>query len=119
MIANRPSPSHPNDIRYKYIIIILFYLFMVGSPPGSVFSAEGRAAPLPRLTTQVAFRNLQFDRPVALAYPDDGSNRLFIIEQHLAKIWAFPNSRNTRAKQLFLQLPDPIHRGNEEGLLGL
>jgi glucose/arabinose dehydrogenase len=92
---------------------------MAGSPPGSVFSAEGRAAPLPRLTTQVAFPNLQFDRPVALAYPDDGSNRLFIIEQHLAKIWAFPNSRNTRAKQLFLQLPDPIHRGNEEGLLGL
>ena len=76
-------------------------------------------APLPRLATRVAFPNLSFDRPVAMAYPDDGSNRLFVAEQHQAKIWSFINDRNIRSKHLFLQLPDPIHRGNEEGLLGL
>ena len=76
-------------------------------------------APLPKLTTRVAFPNLRFDRPVAMAYPDDGSNRLFVVEQHQAKIWSFANDPNTREKHLFLQLPDPIHRGNEEGLLGL
>src|SRR5262249_29569796 len=40
-------------------------------------------------------------------------------EQHQGKIWSFPNRRQTSDKQLFLELPDPIHRGNEEGLLGL
>ena len=74
---------------------------------------------LPALATKVAFPNLQFDRPVALAYPDDGSNLLFVVEQHTATIWSFPNDRTTSDKKLFLKLPDPINRGNEEGLLGL
>jgi glucose/arabinose dehydrogenase len=74
---------------------------------------------LPKLTTGVAFPNLRFDRPVALAYPADDSGLLFVVEQHQAKIWSFPNQADTTDKQLFLELPDPIHRGNEEGLLGL
>jgi glucose/arabinose dehydrogenase len=79
--------------------------------------AEG--ATLPKLTTAVAFPKLRFDRPVAMAYPKDESNLLFVVEQHAKKIWSFPNERSTTDKQLFLELPDPIHRGNEEGLLGL
>ena len=71
------------------------------------------------LATAVAFPNLHFDRPVALAYPEDGSNLLFVAEQHQAKVQSFPNDPATTDKQLFLQLPDPINRGNEEGLLGL
>src|SRR4051812_38426567 len=89
------------------------------NPVASPLLAAEKAATLPQLVTQVAFPNLRFDRPVAMAYPDDGSNRLFVIEQHQARIWSFPNQRPTSDKQLFLQLPDPIHRGNEEGLLGL
>jgi hypothetical protein len=77
------------------------------------------SAPLPKLATAVAFPNLKFDRPVALAYPQDGRNLLFVVEQHQAKIWSFPNDKQTSDKQLFLQLPDPISRENEEGLLGL
>ncbi len=42
-----------------------------------------------------------------------------MVEQHTATIWSFPNQRLTSDKRLFLKLPDPIHRGNEEGLLGL
>ena len=56
---------------------------------------------------------------MAFAYPDDGSNLLFVVEQHTATIWSFPNERTTSDKKLFLELPDPINRGNEEGLLGL
>jgi glucose/arabinose dehydrogenase len=82
-------------------------------------SAAEPSAALPKLTTQVAFANLHFDRPVAIAYPDDASNRLFVVEQHQSRIWSFTNDRNIKTKHLFLQLPDPIHRGNEEGLLGL
>jgi glucose/arabinose dehydrogenase len=76
-------------------------------------------APLPKLATRVAFPNLQFDRPVAMAYPDDAGNLLFVVEQHQAKIWSFSNHHDTTDKHLFLELPDPIHRGNEEGLLGM
>jgi glucose/arabinose dehydrogenase len=76
-------------------------------------------ATLPALATRVAFENLRFNRPVAFAYPGDGSNLFFVVEQHTATIWSFPNERSTSDKKLFLQLPDPINRGNEEGLLGL
>jgi hypothetical protein len=74
---------------------------------------------LPALKTRVAFPNLKFDRPVAFAFPDDGSNLLFVADQHAAKVWSFPDERTTSDKKLFLELPDPINRGNEEGLLGL
>lgn len=73
----------------------------------------------PKLSTRVAFSNLRFDRPVALAYPNDGSGLLFVAEQHQAKVWSFPNQPETSDRQLFLELPAPINRGNEEGLLGL
>ncbi len=76
-------------------------------------------ADLPKLRTEVAFSNLKFDRPVVLAYPDDGSNLLYVVEQHQAKIWSFPNDLQTEDRQLFLDLPRPISKDNEEGLLGL
>ena len=77
------------------------------------------SAPPPRLATAVAFPNLRFDRPVALAYPDDGGNLLFVNEQHQGKIWSFVNDRETSQKLLFLDLPDTMSKDNEEGLLGL
>ncbi|MGP0062167.1 MAG: PQQ-dependent sugar dehydrogenase, partial [Isosphaeraceae bacterium] len=80
---------------------------------------DDKAPRLPRLATHVAFPNLIFDRPVAMAYPDDGTDRLFVVEQHKAKIWSFINQHENRSKRLFLELKAPINRGNEEGLLGL
>jgi glucose/arabinose dehydrogenase len=77
------------------------------------------SAALPMLDTRVAFSNLRFDRPVAFADPADGSRLLFVVEQHTATIWSFPADRSTSDKAVFLRLPDPIHRGNEEGLLGM
>src|SRR5438046_3979168 len=93
-------------------------LFVLTSIISGLAAAQD-AKPLPKLTTAVAFPNLRFDRPVAMDYPRDGSNLLFVVEQFQAKIWSFPNEKSTRDKQLFLQLPDPINKGNEEGLLGL
>lgn len=77
------------------------------------------SADLPKLKTEVAFPNLRFDRPVCLAYPDDDGNLLFVVEQHAAMIWSFPNEPETKDKALFLNLPRPISKDNEEGLLGL
>jgi glucose/arabinose dehydrogenase len=81
--------------------------------------ATAQSSSLPKLKPEVAFPNLTFNRPVAMAYPDDGSNLLFVVEQHEARIFSFPNDPATKDKKPFLQLPDPINKGNEEGLLGL
>jgi glucose/arabinose dehydrogenase len=80
---------------------------------------SGSKGSLPALKARVAFPNLRFDRPIALASPDDGTNLLFVAEQHTATIWSFPNERKTADKKLFLPLRHPINKGNEEGLLGL
>ncbi len=85
---------------------------------GLVAKAQESAIP-PALRTEVAFPNLKFNRPVAMAFPIDGSDRLFVVEQHEAKIWSFANQPETGEKTLFLQLPDPISKDNEEGLLGM
>jgi glucose/arabinose dehydrogenase len=77
------------------------------------------AKALPKLATAVAFPKLKFDRPVAMAYPDDGSNRLFVAEQHQSKIWSFANNRDISERTLFVELKSPMNHGNEEGLLGL
>ncbi|WP_435017288.1 PQQ-dependent sugar dehydrogenase [Tundrisphaera sp. TA3] len=82
-------------------------------------TAPAADAGLPKLKPVVAFPNLTFDRPVALAYPADGSNLLFVVEQHQGKIFSFPNQADTSDKKLFLTLPDKMNKGNEEGLLGL
>ena len=84
-----------------------------------VAEAPAQATGLPKLKTEVAYPNLQFDRPVAMDYPDDGSNLLFVAEQFKAVIQAFPDVKDTTDKQEFLKLPDKINTGNEEGLLGL
>ena len=66
---------------------------------------------LPKLKTEVAFPNLKFDRPVALAYPDDGSNLLFVVEQHQAKIQSFPDEKDTTDDKRVPQAPRPDQPG--------
>jgi glucose/arabinose dehydrogenase len=118
MIATMHLPGRSNQI-CSMLYMIMINLCTMLALPLSLCSAEGPSAPLPRLAAQTAFPHLSFDRPVAMAYPDDGSNRLFVVEQHQAKIWSFINQRDNRSKRLFLELKAPINRGNEEGLLGL
>src|SRR3954467_15122228 len=89
---------------------------LIAALPAPAPAQEPDAA-LPKMTTEVAFPKLSFDRPVAMAYPNDGSNRLCVVEQHQARICSFPNDPGTAEKVEFLKLPDPINRGNEEGLL--
>jgi glucose/arabinose dehydrogenase len=82
-------------------------------------SAASAAASLPQLKTEVAFPNLKFFRPVSFAYPDDGSNLLFVVEQP-GVIASFPNEKDTSDKVTFLDIrPQVNSKGNEEGLLGL
>ncbi len=96
----------------KFLPVLLF-----AALAGTAKAQEKPA--LPHLATEIAFPNLKFDRPVVLAYPKDGSDLLFVAEQHVPAIVSFPNEKNTKDKKEFLRLPSPINRDNEEGLLGL
>ena len=74
-------------------------------------ASDASKASLPALATKVAFPNLKFDRPVAFAYPDDGSNLLFVAEQHTATIWSFPNERIDERQEALSQASRPDQPG--------
>jgi glucose/arabinose dehydrogenase len=68
------------------------------------------------------FPNLTFDKPLDIQSPDDGTDRLFVVEQ-TGRILVFENTPAANESTLFLNLSERITRlevrGNEEGLLGL
>lgn len=70
-------------------------------------------------TTEAAFPELSFERPVDLQQPPGESDRLFVVEQR-GRIYSFPNERSAGEADLFLDITNRVSRdGNEEGLLGL
>lgn len=78
---------------------------------------------LPVLAPEVAFPNLAFDRPVAMAYPPGTGNLLFVVEQK-GVIQSFPGESETSDQRPFLDIMDRVYSPrngghNEEGLLGL
>ena len=97
------------------LFLLAFAAMVLVASDGSLSRADG----LPKLKTEVAFPNLRFDRPVALAYPTDGSNLLYVAEQHKGTIQSFPDEKDTTDLKEFMKLPDPMNKDNEEGLLGL
>ena len=110
--------SLPHSLEDRLVNRISPALFILLALASQNATAQKTTAP-PKLATEVAFPNLQFDRPVSLDAPNDDKNLLFVVEQHQGKIWSFPNEKETSDKKLFLQLPDNISKDNEEGLLGL
>ncbi len=115
MLLNDARPAR----RAPLARLVFAPALLVAALAPAAFAQEPSASNLPRLKTEVAFPNVKFDRPVALAYPEDGSNLLFVVEQHQATIQSFPDEKDTADQKEFLKLPDPINRDNEEGLLGL
>lgn len=81
----------------------------------TTYSAEN----LPPISVKVAFPELKFKRPVAMATPKDGSGRLFVVEQD-GRVVVFPNKPDVNKASVFLDIHEKVNReGNEEGLLGL
>lgn len=70
------------------------------------------------LSLEVAFPHLQFELPVDLQHPGDGTNRLFVLEQW-GFIRVFENDRDAAEAPVFLNLTDRVYAGGELGLLGL
>ena len=68
-----------------------------------------------------AFPNLSFEDPVGIHAPNDGTNRLFVIEQE-GRIKVFNNDTNTSDWDMFLDITNLVDQDGgytEEGLLGL
>ena len=89
-----------------------------------LFAGEVRGAvdesPLPFKTVR-AFPELRFDRPIVVASPQDGTNRLFVAGQK-GQIHVFPNDQSVEEAALFFDITSKVvykEKENEEGLLGL
>ena len=66
-----------------------------------------------------AFPGLSLRGMVAMAFPDDGSDRLYVAQKH-GVIAVFPNDQAADWAATFLDITDRVSdRGSEEGLLGL
>ncbi len=65
-----------------------------------------------------AFPNLTFSTPVGIYSANDGTNRLFVVQQN-GLIYVFNNSKSTPHTLTFLDIQSQVLFGGEEGLLGL
>lgn len=65
-----------------------------------------------------AFPNLSFEYPVDIQFPDDNTNRLFVLSQ-LGVIYVFENRNDVASKKVFLDISSKVLYGGEQGLLGL
>ena len=66
-----------------------------------------------------AFPNLTFTRPVFLTHSNDGTDRIFVVEQR-GIIKVFPNDSNITSPITFMDIQGRVDdSGNEMGLLGL
>lgn len=80
----------------------------------------GSPDPLLPFELQPAFPNLKFDKPLALTYLPDGSNRLAVTTQD-GVVFVFPNRTDVQPAEVqeFFNLKDRVLRDDfEEGLLG-
>jgi len=65
-----------------------------------------------------AFTNLTFTNPVELLAANDGSNRLFVLEQR-GLVRVFPNTGTTAQAETFIDISGRVASGGELGLLGM
>ncbi len=68
-----------------------------------------------------AFPNLSFEDPVGIYHANDGTNRLFVVEQE-GRIKVFDNSPSVNNADMFLDITSLVDQDGgytEEGLLGL
>ena len=79
-----------------------------------VASAGGQ----PAVKLERAFPLLTFSSPVGVRSADDGTNRMFVVEQS-GVIKVFENNDAVTSARIFLDFRDSVTSGGETGLLGL
>src|SRR5436190_20478048 len=86
-------------------------------PPLQHAPAPQPTVPAVRLVR--AFAQHHFDRPVLLTSAQDGSSRLYVVEQR-GRVYRLSDATDASTKELFLDLSSRVSQtGYEEGLLGL
>lgn len=83
--------------------------------PDSV--ATGTTSPL-ALKVVNAYPKLTFSAPVEYTYANDGTNRVFVVEQ-AGRIRVFDNNENAATAGTYLDIRNEVEYGGEMGLLGL
>lgn len=98
------------DLMRKVISSCTLCFLLCLAPPSYPSNAD--------ITLVEAFPNLRFDFPVFLTSSNDGTNRIFVVEQP-GVIRVFANDSNVNHAQIFLDILDRVRSGGEMGLLGL
>lgn len=100
----------------RYVTPVLLVLLLISA---SACTQDGLETEDGGLRLVDAFPELSFTRPVDFQTADDGSNRLFVVEQ-AGTIRVFENDPEVDGSGVFLDIRERVRdAGNEEGLLGL
>lgn len=102
-----------NTLKRGLLSLLLSFVFLMGNNCG--------VAQNPDIQLLQAFPNLTFTSPVFLTHSNDGTNRIFVVQQN-GLIKVFPNDSNVTPASVktFLDISNKISASTgEEGLLGL
>src|SRR3990170_5173619 len=102
----------------KLFISLATMLFLLYGNPSLNKPTADNATQTQPYNLQEAFPRLSFDMPVELTSPEDGTDRIFVVEQKGA-IQVFQNSSGAQKSTVFLDIIKQVHSGGEAGLLGL
>jgi glucose/arabinose dehydrogenase len=124
LLLNQANDNPERMIAKSSVLLILFLLALTGIAwlfrhQSSALSSVGygiKAAPAVTLTN--AFPKLQFEAPVEFTYANDGTNRVFVVEQK-GQIRVFDKSAATTNAPVYLDIRKNVAYGGEMGLLGL
>lgn len=102
----------------KLFISLATMLFLLYGNPGLKQPTADNASQPKTYNLTEAFSRLTFDMPVELTSPEDGTDRIFVVEQK-GVIQVFQNSPGAQKSTVFLDIEKQVHSGGEAGLLGL
>lgn len=101
----------------KIIISIAGLLFLT-NPAFKPKGGTAHATDIDEYELVEAFPQLHFDMPLELTSPEDGTDRIFVVEQK-GVIQVFPNTAGVKGSTVFLDIKKRVSSGGEMGLLGL
>ena len=103
----------------KSVLIVFLAILSASSCSQQNGNNSQLATPSATMRITHVFPNISYHRMVHLTYPEDNTNRLFLVLQP-GQIAVFPNEGKTTIPTIFLDISARVNNGgNEEGLLGL
>lgn len=104
-----------NKFLYSFILIPIFLSCYFNKHEASDSNSQSDGL---QFKVSEAFRNLSFEMPLELVSPNDGTDRIFVVEQK-GVIKVFPNKADAKEANVFLDIEKKVESGGEKGLLGL